>query len=69
MAVSDDLKSWEVLSPDGPVVLSPHASGSLRYIDAQRMGDEIIFIYELTRANGAHEMRLAKFAADGFSLV
>jgi len=69
LAVSDDLKSWEVLSPDGPVVLSPHASGSLRYIDAQRMGDEIVFIHELTRANGAHEMRLAKFAADGFSLV
>jgi hypothetical protein len=33
------------------------------------MGDEIVFIHELTRANGAHEMRLAKFAADGFSLV
>ena len=69
LAVSDDLKSWEVLSPDGPVVLSPHASGSLRYIDVQRMGDEVVFIHELTRANGAHEMRLAKFAADGFSLV
>jgi hypothetical protein len=33
------------------------------------MGDEIVFIHELTRANGAHEMRLTKFAADGFSLV
>ena len=69
LAVSDDLKNWEVLSPEGPMVLSPHASGSLRYIDAQRVGDEIIFIHELTRANGAHEMRLAKFAASGFSLV
>jgi hypothetical protein len=40
----------------------------LRYIDAQRLGDEIIFIYELTRANGAHEMRVARFQVDGFSL-
>ena len=69
VAVSHDLKHWEVLSLDEPAVLSPHASGSLRYIDAQRLGDEIIFIYELTRANGSHEMRLAKFAAKGFSLM
>jgi hypothetical protein len=68
LAVSDDLRNWKVLSPDCPVVLSPHASSSLRYIDAQRVGDEIIFIHELTRADGAHEMRLARFAADGFSL-
>jgi len=68
LAVSNDLKSWEVLSPDGPVVLSPHGSGSLRYIDVQRVGDEIIFIHELTRANGAHEMRISRFSADGFSL-
>jgi len=25
-------------------------------------------MHELTRENGAHEMRLAKFDADGFSL-
>jgi hypothetical protein len=50
------------------VVLSPHASGSLRYIDAQHHGNEIIFIYELTRENGAHEMRAQKFPAEGFNL-
>jgi hypothetical protein len=69
LAVSDDLRNWEVLSTDGPAVLSPHASGSLRYIDAQHVGDEIIFIHELTRENGAHEMRLTKFSADEFSLM
>ncbi len=69
LAVSDDLRLWEVLSPKGPVVLSPYASGSLRYIDAQRVADEIIFMYELVRANGAHEMRVEKFALDGFVLV
>ncbi|MBL67842.1 MAG: hypothetical protein CMO74_05235 [Verrucomicrobiales bacterium] len=68
LTVSDDLRHWEVLSPEGPVVLSPHASGSLRYIDAQHVGDQFIFIHELTRANGAHEMRMGKFPADGFAL-
>ena len=69
LAVSGDLKTWEVLSTEGPVVLSPHASGSLRYIDAQHHGNEIVFIYELTRENGAHEMRYQKFPPEGFSLV
>jgi len=69
LAVSDDLRNWEVLSTEGPVVLSPHASGSLRYIDAQHHGNEIVFIYELTRENGAHEMRVQKFTAKDFCLV
>ena len=69
LAVSDDLRNWETLTPDGPCVVSPHASGSLRYIDAQRVGDEIISIHELTRVCGAHEMRLSRFPADGFSLA
>ena len=68
MAVSDDLRRWEVLSTDKPVVVSPHATGSLRYIEAQHVGDEIIFIYELTRENGAHEMRMQKFPSANFTL-
>jgi len=68
LAVSNDLRNWEILNPDAPCITSPHTTGSLRYIDAQHHGDEIIFMHELTRENGAHEMRLTKFAADGFSL-
>ncbi len=68
LAISDDLIDWKVLSPDEPVVLSPHASGSLRYIDAQHVGDEIVFIYELTRENGAHEMRISRFESKSFLL-
>ncbi len=68
LAVSEDLRNWKILSPDAPCITSPHTTGSLRYIDAQHHGDEIIFMHELTRENGAHEMRLTKFDADGFSL-
>jgi len=68
LAVSDDLRNWKILTPESPCITSPHTTGSLRYIDAQHHGDQIIFMHELTRENGAHEMRLAKFDADGFSL-
>lgn len=68
LAVSEDLKNWTVLTPDNPCITSPHTTGSLRYIDAQPHGDDILFFYELTRPNGAHEMRMAKFPAEGFTL-
>jgi len=68
LAVSNDLKNWEILTPDEPCITSPHTTGSLRYIDAQHHGDQIIFMHELTRENGAHEMRLTKFPAEGFGL-
>ncbi len=68
LAVSEDLKNWTVLTPDNPCITSPHTTGSLRYIDAQPHGDDILFLYELTRPNGAHEMRMAKFPAEGFTL-
>ena len=68
LAVSEDLKNWTVLTPDNPCITSPHTTGSLRYIDAQPHGDDMLFLYELTRPNGAHEMRMAKFPAKGFTL-
>tara|TARA_B100001123_G_scaffold430924_1_gene551649 strand:- start:122 stop:1096 length:975 start_codon:yes stop_codon:yes gene_type:complete len=68
LAVSTDLKNWEILTPDEPCISSPYATGSLRYIDAQLHKDEIRFMYELTRANGSHEMRTTSFAAKDFAL-
>ena len=68
LAVSTDLKNWEILTPDEPCITSLYATGSLRYIDAQHHEDEIRFMYELTRANGSHEMRTTSFAAKGFTL-
>jgi hypothetical protein len=62
LAVSSDLRAWETLTPGGPAFTSPHASGSLRYLDAVATAeDETVFaFYELARADGAHDLRVAR---------
>ena len=53
--------AWKSLSSDQPFLTSPHASGSLRYIDAQRLGfDDALLFYEFARADSAHDLRLFK---------
>jgi hypothetical protein len=58
LAFSPDLKSWKTLNPEGPAHVSPHASHSLRYIDAQLQGEKIFLFYEFARPDGAHDLRL-----------
>ncbi len=58
LAISFDLKSYYRLSDNGPLFVSPHGTGSLRYIDALKVGDEIYCYYEYTREDGSHELRL-----------
>jgi hypothetical protein len=36
------------------------AGGSLRYLDAVSVGDELWLYYEYARADGAHELRVSK---------
>jgi len=60
LAVSDDLKSWRSLTPDGPLVTSPFASGSLRYVDAHLpspIPGKVRWFYEFAREDGAHDLR------------
>jgi hypothetical protein len=57
LAVSGDLFSWHSLSPDGPALVSPHGSGSLRYIDAVGDGTRRMIYFEAARADGSHELR------------
>jgi hypothetical protein len=60
LAVSTDLKSFFRLTNDGPCLVSPHGSGSLRYIDVVRHDDEVRYYYEYARSDGSHELRLNK---------
>lgn len=62
IAVSNDLKNWKVQTPEGPAYTSPHASKSLRYIDAHQIGNTTHVFYEIVRADAAHELR--HFATD-----
>ena len=40
--------------------MSPHASGSLRYIDAVRLREDIYCYYEYARPDGSRELRMNK---------
>ena len=60
LAVSSDLRSWTSVTPDGPWITGAGATGSVRYLDAVPVGDELYIYYEATRTDGAHELRLAR---------
>ncbi|MBI5802052.1 MAG: hypothetical protein HZA92_15180 [Verrucomicrobia bacterium] len=66
LAVSDNLRDWKSLSPNGPFVTSPFASGSARYFDAKFANGQWHLFYEFARADGAHDMR--HVASDAASL-
>ncbi|MAG34948.1 MAG: hypothetical protein CL878_01655 [Dehalococcoidia bacterium] len=57
LAQSWDLRRYERLTPDDPALVSPHASGSLRYLDAITVGRAVWFYYEYARPDGSHELR------------
>ena len=57
-AVSDDLRNWKSLNPNGPAFLSPFVSKSIRYIDAQARDGKWYLFYEFAREDGAHNLRL-----------
>ena len=58
LAVSLDLRRFHRVSYEGPLLTSPHASGSLRYLDALKVGAEVYCYYEYARPDGSHELRL-----------
>jgi hypothetical protein len=60
LAVSNNLRSWSTRTVSGPVLTSPHASGSLRYLDAVSADDGVWAFYEFARADGAHDLRVAR---------
>lgn len=53
-----DIRSLTCLTPDGPALTSPNATGSLRYVDAIQFHNNIHYYYEYARPDGAHELRL-----------
>jgi len=63
LAVSRDARTWQRLSADGPWLVSPHASGSLRYPDVLVRDGEWWVYYEYARADGSHELRLNRIPA------
>ena len=60
IACSLDLRSWQRISIDGPVLVSPHATGSLRYVDVVRIDGGWWAYYEYARPDGSHELRRSR---------
>lgn len=69
LAVSSDLRTWHTLTASGPALTSPHASGSLRYLDAVATSEGVWAFYESARADGAHELRVARMQLDQLAAV
>lgn len=64
IASSPDLRNWTRLSEDKPWLTGPHASGSVRYMDAHLADGYWWIYYEMTRADKAHELRLMRMPAE-----
>jgi hypothetical protein len=60
VAVSFDLRSWLRVSVDEPWLVSPDATGSLRYADGLVRDGELWLYYEAARADGSHDLRLSR---------
>jgi len=58
LAVSTSLRDWRSVSPSGPFVTSPFATGSARYFDAKFANGQWHLFYEFARQDGAHDMRV-----------
>ena len=59
LATTVDLRRFERITDTEPILISPHGSGSLRYMDAIIVNDQIYYYYEYVRADGSHELRLS----------
>ncbi|NLC58431.1 MAG: hypothetical protein GX774_16480 [Armatimonadetes bacterium] len=63
VATGPDLRHLQRQTVDGPALTSPHASGSVRYVEALRRPGEIHYYYEYARPDGSHELRVSRVAA------
>lgn len=61
IALSRDLKTWQVFTPTEPAIVSDSTSGSLRYVDFRITGGKLELLYEITRPDGSHDARVHAF--------
>ncbi len=69
LAVSTNLRYWRSVSPAGPFVTSPFASGSARYFDAKFANGQWHLFYEFARPDGAHDMRVVVLDASALPAI
>jgi hypothetical protein len=55
LAQSADLRTWE-RSGSGPAVGAAGGPGTVRYVESVVFGERLVFFFERTRVDGAHEL-------------
>ncbi|MBC7289356.1 MAG: hypothetical protein H5T86_15210, partial [Armatimonadetes bacterium] len=60
LAISFDMRKWRRITPNGPYVLSPHASRAIRYVEVIEAQAALWYYYEYTRPDGSHELRASR---------
>jgi len=60
IAITFDLMNYHDVSAQAPILVSPHSSGSLRYMDVIRLNEYVYCYYEYARPDGSHELRVNK---------
>lgn len=58
MALTSDFRYFQRVSYMEPLLWSPYASGSLRYLDVVQVKKSLCFYYEYAREDGSHELRV-----------
>lgn len=64
LATSLDLIHYHRVTEKKPLVVSPYASGSLRYMDSIIVNSQIYCYYEYAREDGSHELRMNKVSLE-----
>jgi hypothetical protein len=67
MARSADLRSWERMGR-GPAVGASGGPGTVRYVESVVSEDRLLFFFERTRADGAHELCASAASLSGSDL-
>jgi hypothetical protein len=60
LATSADLRTWSRVTTAAPWVVSPHGTGSVRYVDVLPDGPDWLYYYEMVRADGSHDLRVQR---------
>ncbi|QDU38194.1 hypothetical protein Mal4_25190 [Maioricimonas rarisocia] len=58
LVCGSDLHSLKRMTPDGPLMIQPNASGALRYFDVVALEDRTLIYYETAREDGSHDLRV-----------
>jgi hypothetical protein len=65
LAVSLDLTRFERVTESGPLLRSPHGSGSIRYVDVINVDGTLHYYYEYALPDASHELRHSRVLLGG----